>query len=325
MTDIVLFSQAPADIQYVLSLYDKYKNKYSIKIIVVNVKNNFKFFKQLNLSVKLYFFPLIGYKNIVFFIKNIFLMNREYSILFQKMSKAKIYFFSNNYDYVTAFFIEKLQINNSIYFTDIYDINGKEINNTRNLLKKILVKLLLGINIKFFKIGDVFAYQYLYNKQYITKVVINIDNSRLEMYKYKVNSLNVEKEKLLLFESNGEQDTSFLHYKEDLDSILTILEHKYIIYIKAHPRLGYSKVLNKYKHVKYIEDFIPSELINTKQFSIILGIDSTAIATSRHSNIYSLLDIFAYKNIKRKEYLRQYLDKLSNGRINYIDNIGDVK
>jgi len=65
MDKVILFSQAPADIKYVLFLYEKFKDDKQIDIIVVNVENNFKYLQSLNLKARLYFVPVIGAKNIL--------------------------------------------------------------------------------------------------------------------------------------------------------------------------------------------------------------------------------------------------------------------
>lgn len=322
MKELILFSQAPADIQYVLSLYDKHKNDYRVTIIVVNVENSFKFFNSLNLNAEIKFIPLVGQNKLVEFLKFSIELRNIYKDIFAKIFDAKVYFFANNYDYVSAYCIEKLMKNNTIYFYNIYKINGNAIVKLSTALKSFLTKILFGINIKFFKIADTYAYQYLYDKEKVIELELKVEENELEKYKYKIAKNDNNKKNLLFFESNGQIDKSFKNYEKDVKSIMNRLIAKYNIYIKPHPRLGYSKIIEQY-NINIIDDYIPSELVNMDAFDMVVGIDSTSIATSQHYNKYSLINLFEFSDKKRQNYLINYLNRLSDGKLLYIDNVDE--
>jgi hypothetical protein len=321
--DIILFSQAPADIQYVLSLYDKYKDEFNITIVVVNVKNNFRFFKSLNLKVELKFVPLVAQKDIIEFLKYSIKLKFIYKKLFSRLDIEKVYFFSNNYDYVTAFFIEKLQYRSLVYFYDIYKIDGEDIINTATIIKKTLSKLLFGTSIKFFNLPPSIAYQYIYDRKKVKEIDLSAIVNNLNNYKHNISKINNTKKNLLLFESNGETSEDFINYNQDMISILDTISREYNIYIKPHPRLGYSKICNQYD-INIIKSYIPSELVSLNNFDLIVGIDSTSIATSKHNNIKSLIHLFSFKDKTRKEYIMAYLNNLSKDEINYIKSTEDI-
>ena len=318
MKKMILFSQAPADVQYVISLYDINKEVYEITIVVVNVENTFKFLKSLKLKASLHFIPLIGQSEGLKFLLYSFKLRMMYKKLFSSSENAQVYFFSNNYDYVTAFFIEKLQLRNSVNFCDIYNIDGEEVKNKIIFIKIMLIRVLFGIKIKFFRLLPDTAYQYMYNKTRMNEIALEVDRKRLQNYLYTIER-NKNRKSLLFFESNGEIDTSFANYKHDLCKILDNISDKYSIYVKPHPRLGYSKLLENY-NVEMIPNYIPSELVNTQSFDMVLGIDSTSIATIEHANAYSLINLFEFVDEKRKVYLIDYLDKLSEGKLIYINS-----
>ena len=46
---IIIFCQAPADVPYVLTLYEIYNREYSISIFVINVEGMFQFLSDLHL------------------------------------------------------------------------------------------------------------------------------------------------------------------------------------------------------------------------------------------------------------------------------------
>jgi hypothetical protein len=317
MKNIILFSQAPADIQYVLYLYTKYKDSHKIKIVVVNVKNSYKFYQSLDLEATVEFVPLIPKSQMVKFLLYSLRLRKIYSKIFSFMKNAKVYFFAKNYDYVTAFFIERLTKNNDIYFHDIYHIDGKEVNSIGISLKKILSKLFFGIKVKFFSLHPNIAYQYQYDRKKVTEIDLKIEDCLLSKYKYTIKDNKNNKENLLFFESNGEKDFSFSQYKVDLKKILDIVCIKYNVYIKPHPRLGRSAILDAYK-VKFIPDFIPSELINMNDFNIVLGINSASIATTSHPNSYCLIEMFSFVDDDRKKHLRKYLENNFDTKLNFI-------
>ena len=43
---VVLFSQSPADIKYLLTIYNQYRYDYEVKIYVVGVRSNYIFLKE---------------------------------------------------------------------------------------------------------------------------------------------------------------------------------------------------------------------------------------------------------------------------------------
>jgi len=322
MKELILFSQAPADIQYILALYNKNKNDYRVTIVVVNVFNSFKFFNSLNLNAEIKFIPIVGQGKIIKFLKFSIELRNIYQDIFANISDAKVYFFANNYDYVSAYCIEKLMKSNTIYFYNIYKIDGNVIVGLSAILKSFLTKILFGINIKFFKIADTYAYQYLYNKNKVIELELKVEENELEEYKYKIAKNDNNKKNLLFFESNGQLDKSFKNYEEDVKFIMDKLIAKYNIYIKPHPRLGYSNILVQY-NINLIDEYIPSELVNMDAFDMVLGIDSTSIATSQHHNKYSLINLFEFSDEKRQVYLINYLNKLSDDKLPYIDNVNE--
>ena len=50
--DLILFFQAPANLPYLLKQYEENVGKKNIYIYVMNVENDYRFIKSLNLKVK---------------------------------------------------------------------------------------------------------------------------------------------------------------------------------------------------------------------------------------------------------------------------------
>lgn len=320
MKQLILFSQAPADIVYILSLYEQKKEHYKVKIIVVNVMNNFKFFKSLKLKAEIEYVSVIAKKNplklLIFFIR----LRILYIKLFNKIDRSEVYFFSNTEDYVTAFFIEKLSFQHNVYFIDIHSIKGPESYGFKNSLSKIIVQFLLGIRIKFFiHYAGTTAYQYLFDFNRVVEKKLNPNDNVLKQYQYRINSQG-NKKKLLLFEGNGLLESFYIDYERTLRASIEKLSKKYEIYIKPHPRLGYSDFLTDYD-VVIVESHIPAELIFLNNFDVILGIVTSAIATAKHHNKYSLINVFDFTDKSAKIKFKKHMDDLSGGTLTYISDI----
>ena len=142
-------------------------------------------------------------------------------------------------------------------------------------------------------------------------------------YKYNVIFENSHKKNLLLYESNSELDEWFVDYKRDLAKFIDKVSNNYNIYVKPHPRLGYSKFLEKYS-VTVIDDYIPSELLSLKDFDIIFGVESTAIATTNFKNKFCLVKLFIYNDFGRKKYIINYLSELSNDNLIFVESLDDI-
>lgn len=315
---MIIFSQAPADIQYVLSLYHKYKDSYNLKIIVVNIENNYKFLKSLKLDAELKFIPTVSQKKPFRYTVFIFKLRFLYKELFADTHNIKIYFFSKNYDYVTSFFIEKLAIKNEVTFVDIYKQNFIEKNSIVNDIKKRIMYYALGIKVYF----NHYSYIYILNKK-IKKMSMIVQSKDISQYKYNIIPKNNHKKNILFFESNINEANYFVDYQRDLMNIVTRMKEYCNIYIKPHPRLGHSRFLDKYS-ITIIEDYVPSELLNLEKFNMIFGVETTAIATSDFKDKYCLINLFEYNDLNRKRYIINYLNKLSVQNIAFLENLDDV-
>ncbi|MDA3779121.1 MAG: hypothetical protein PF487_02630, partial [Bacteroidales bacterium] len=104
MKEIIIFCQAPADIQYALTIYEKYKNSSMISIFCINMEGMYKFISSLNLTLKeliLIPYPVeISIKNPVDIITERNRLKKLFKRHFLKISGYELYFFSNRYDWV---------------------------------------------------------------------------------------------------------------------------------------------------------------------------------------------------------------------------------
>ena len=152
---------------------------------------------------------------------------------------------------------------------------------------------------------------------------MTIEENNIKYYRYNNGFQVSSKKNLLLFESNSEFNKDFVDYNRDLMNVISKMEN-YNIYIKPHPRLGYSKILDSC-NVEFIEEYIPSELLEFENIDIVFGIETTSIVTSDFSNRYCILDLFEYSNLARKKYIVDYLNELSEGKMTFLKDLSQLE
>jgi hypothetical protein len=325
MKKIIVFSQSPRDMASVLALYDKHQNSHSITIIVVNVKKTFHLLNELKLNAEIIFIPVVAHKHWVNFLKSIVHIRKMYRNIMQSIQGAEIYFFSVEYDYVTAFFIQRLQNKNKVYLIDLVSLDYEKIASIANSIKIFITRLIFGINIEFVRFFSSHqGYRYLHDKNLVKKIHIKVDNIAISKYKFKpLLSVN-NKKKLLFIEQNGEISLDYKNYQRDLKCILDSLNQRYDVYIKPHPRLGYSSILDNY-NVTILDAYYPIEIMNLTVFNVIVTAFSTSIASAKHPNKYCLIDLFEFTvGIEKINYLKRYLEGGAENEFHYISDIEEL-
>ena len=328
MNGLVIFSQFPSDIRYTLWLYEEFKEKRPIAIYVVNVYNSYKFFKDLRLSkCTVEFIPYkYNLRTPIGIMREKIRLLRYYRKHFRKLDSCEIYFFSYYFDYLTFYFIKKLSGSNKILLFDFFDVKRQRAKGIGfiDYMKLIALYFLTGIPFFYTKQVEMNIITFPYEKYNVKKVHKDLDFNSIRRYLYRLNT--DKKRNVLLFESNGINDEYFMEYRETLIRILSdILTHNYDIFIKPHPRKGHSKFLNDL-NVRFVEDYIPAELIDVENISFIIGIESTSttyIAENKEIPVYSLIDLFDFKNNEVKQYYKDYLKKVSEGKLIFIKKYAD--
>jgi len=122
----------------------------------------------------------------------------------------------------------------------------------------------------------------------------------------------------------GNNANNIENYEPTIKSIVEVfISNGITLYVKPHPRLGYSTFLDEYD-VTILPSYIPGEFIDYHGFSAIVGIVTVAIAKiAVFSDVptFSLIDLFKFKNISEKENYRRYLNEQSNHRIRFLKDV----
>lgn len=310
-----------------LSIYEKEKENSHIVICVINVYNNYKLLKYLNLNADIFFIDSIHYslfKKPISFYKKL----REYSTFFYKevLNRYlfdKVYYFSSFDDFITSYLIIKFFNRTKIIFIDHYDYIEQYHRINENIFWKI----------------KLYAYKHLFNLKFRHQITTR---GNLEFFYQDYNIArktiagNVIETSLCLYKIDSKYNTvkpkCLFYVDSDMgipiqQSIIKILQQKYYVVIKGHPRKGTPNELVQIAD-GIIDEFIIGELLNKSNFDIIIGFYTTAIAidAKQHNRVYSLVYLIDKNDFIKENIfsLISYLDVLSDNKIKYIKNFQDI-
>ena len=330
---IVIFCQAPYHTQYAVDFVNKHKES-SIDIFAVNVENIKKHLSLLNINMnKLAFIPFDD----VFSIKNIFSWQKEkkrlknlYSNYFKEYNNAEVFYFSNCFDWVTAYFIKELLKRNKINYclVELTEEKGviKTKVNWKQKIKLYVYKYMTGIKFNWLHVKGYKPILYFPFKEYNIKQV-KIDKVIIDKKHLYKPELNLEKA-ILLLENNLTTYDFFKNYEVEFKSILMVLKEKgYKIVLKAHPRSGATPFVNDYVNFK-IPRCIPSEFLDISIYNGIIGIETTGLselAIKKEKKVYSMINLLSFKKEETKQYYLNLLSSHSENTIVFPKTINEIK
>ncbi len=335
MKEIVIFCQAPADVQYALSIYHENKGKADISIFVTNVYGIYRFLKSLKLELKkLIFLPYYAGSSIKKLLKLLqmkYRLSKIYEAHFGEIANARVYFFSHFSDWMAFSLIARLATKNDIYFIDHYDkdtikgfVPGK--GDFKDTIKLIVYQYITNTKLRWLRsvTGQKIEFLY-YNYGIRRKEASRVDEKIYKLYSYTKG--NLKSRSVLLFDGNHSSNDSIVNYDEIISRFADALTKKgFHIYVKPHPRLGYSKILDNC-NVDVLPSYVPGEFIDGTEFLAIIGVETVAtakFARNNESSVYSIIDLFEFRDEEVKKSFKEYLISQSEGKIMFASSVGDI-
>lgn len=331
---LIIFFQAAADFSYIIQLYNKYKGKRDIYLFVINVENNYKFVKSLDLDLKkLVFIPYydLSLKRVYRYITQAVRVRFLWNKYMRNFDSADVVFFSCAFDWMTAYFVKKLSLfpNNRVFTAGTYNnydnifykmIGDKLINVGLTVRKKIdLLLLYMMTGIKFVSWKEFRGYVFPYYDYPIKKRQINIDVEVLNLYKYKIKKSN--NKSVIFFPNPWVEEGKMIEEQVDKEMADVIIELKrkgYKVIVKGHPRLGLPKVISDVCD-DVIPLYIPAEFVDFTGVDLILGFTSTSIVFySKNSTIptYSLINFIHSADQRKLDEHKKILISMAGDGIN---------
>ena len=332
--DLILFFQAPANLPYLLKQYEENVGKKNIYIYVMNVENDFKFIKSLNLKVEEITF--ISYEWLVPRYRRTWLTQRKrvrkiFQQHFKWIKNASIYFYSAVSDWMTFYFVKKLSrdMSNEVIYADHYDMLEKRMVNRplsrAEKLARLMYWFVTGIRMDFN--FNQFMYAMPYQRYNIRKIVAEEIRST-KSYQYVPNTDSIRKN--ILYLSNPWSADG--HHAKEAAALETIEFIEYLkrkgfhFIIKGHPRLLLDDRFAKAADA-VIPPYILSEFINVDNIDVILCVESSAahyFTEFTNKPVYSLIYLYHSASEESKDYYAQYLRDLTHGKINFLHSLDEL-
>ena len=332
--DLILFFQAPANLPYLLKQYEENVGKRNIYIYVMNVENDYKFIKSLNLKVKEIAF--VPYEWLVPRYRRTWLsqyirVRKIYRQHFKWIKNASIYFYSAVSDWMTFYFIKEMSKSksNEIIYADHYDMLEKRVENRplnkAEKLERLMYWFVTGIWMDFnFKQC---MYAMPYQRYNILKIEAEEINSTKD-YQYIPNTDTNRKNILYLsnpWSADGHKakETAAL---ETVGFIEYLKKKGFKFIIKGHPRLLLDDRFAKAAD-EVIPPYILSEFINVEKIDVILCVESSAahyFTEYTNKPVYSLIYLYHSASIEKKDYYAQYLRDLTHGKIIFLKSLDEL-
>lgn len=336
-TKTILFCQAPADVPYVLNLYEKNEFKNTISIFIINVEGLYTFFFGLHLNIeRLVFIPykLKSIKNILWIIVERRRINKLWKIYFKHTNNCDVYFFSRFEDWLTAAFIHRFAKNHTIEikYVNHYDNSSTLFPKVKEIILKIKIHLLMLkiITNVSFKAEIKEKFPEFPTEDYNLKELSIKNNLDIYVkYHFKIDFINIRKPNMLFFISPCEPTIlDPINYNEKLIKIIQLFNSiGFNTVVKGHPRLGIPKSISEVID-QCIPSYVPGEFLDFKMFDLCLGLDTTALchyAKNTKLPTYSIIKLFPYSNKVLFDVAINYLNQQSEGKIKYCTNIKELE
>lgn len=338
--NIIIICQAPADVPYVLTIYEETMRKDKLSIYVINVEGIYQFLSELNLKVeKLIFIPylLTSLKQLHHLPLERARIKRLLRINFSNIDSGIVYFFSRFEDWLTGAFIHKLSKTKKLQIIYANHYDNSSILFTRRDSISLKTKIYLNI-LRYLTRVQFYAYiaeklpEFPIENYNIREINPPLSNQVFSKYSYSINQFISDKnnDKRILFLLSPCEETIF-EINTYENTILKIFKQfkdlGYKIITKGHPRMGLSITIRNNSDFE-IPRHIPGEFIETSHFELCMGIDTTAICHFSMCEIiptYSLINLFQPKDEKRFESAVEYLKQQTRGKMQFINNFEELE
>jgi hypothetical protein len=327
---IIIFCQAPADIKYTLALYEEYGGADTqFDIYAVSVENMYRFLSSLSLKyAKIHFlpYPVISRRRLFSIISARRYVCRTIKKHFSHICGATIYYFANNYDWLTYAFIVFLSRRNHVLNYDHYIKPGVVRRfvrpSPRCVLRKILSAYLTHAHIKYELIRNKPVATLVPERYSIEPTTVKTPTSLFRKYTYRIP--NEGRHRVLFFESDLSGLRLIANYQYKLTEIVGVFADSGLdVYIKPHPRLGHTPFLENMS-VHILPAYIPGEFVTYDDFLAVVGISTITlpvIADIWQGPVFSLIDMFEFLQQDMREYYHKLLTPNSESRIRFIKDL----
>jgi hypothetical protein len=318
---VLLIVQSPIGIASILQLYVNYIDTNSVTIACIGSGGVHEYLLKLKLNCEVIFMRPVSYsQNRIKYLSRL----RAQKITIDRLCKKyDLVFFTSIYqDLYTMSILSKCQKNNINLFrvsTGLDNLHqyANPISSFGKMVEAVVARLIrsiIGVEINFVMISGRYFFSY---KNYASIPTIRIEINEEIYERFGIPFLGGSSKNILLIESRGEDAGYFSNYKNNLTELLDKLKLLGAVYIKPHPTHGISRFLEGDDGVKVFDKSTPAVMINLKEFSMVVGIESAALKEMRHTNLISVIDSFEFVNKDVKVNFKRYLKDTLGSEIQF--------
>jgi hypothetical protein len=311
-TRLLLIVQSPIGIASILQLYVNNFDNNSVTIACIGSKGVYEYLLKLNLKCEVIFIQPVAYsQNKIKYLSRLRAQNMAIDLLCKEYDL--VYFTSIYQDLYTMSILSECQKNNIKIFRISTGLdNLHQYANPISILGKVaeaivarLIRWIIGVEINFVMLSGRYFLSYK-NSTSIPTLEIKVKQEIYERFGISVSGGSSKN--ILLFESRGEDAGYFSNYQKNLTELLGKLRLLGAVYVKPHPTHGISRFIEGDDDLRVLDKSTPAVMINLKDFSMIVGIESAALKETRHPNLVSVIDSFEFVNNDVKENFKKYLN-----------------
>lgn len=334
---VVVFCQAPADIKYALGLYERDGGRSFFYFYVVTVEGMAQFLRSLSLENALVeFIPRPPYSPTLRHIRKNLSVARWLRLqrdkYFAQFSHARVYYFTNDRDWITASFVAFLSRRNSVTYVPHYPYVCSK---TRTTLKERLVILVYQ-----WLTGASMEWRQIEGADSLSKVLFfRHDRHRIEtqaadrelsgvLAKYHYEP-SVPAENAILFFDQSDEDDAILNYDDRLREIIgTLVRSGLRIVVKPHPRIPCSAPFQEETRLDILPAYVPGEFLPLHRFKAVIGIASAALGEAgvqrAGRGVYSVIHLFEWRKSTDLDYFTSLVARYASGQITFIRDMAEL-
>ena len=334
---VVVFCQAPADIKHALTLYEQENERSFFHFYVVTVEGMAQFLRSLNLanaSVEFLGSPPWSptLKHVWNNLSVLKWLRAARDAHFAGLSNARVYYFTNDRDWVTASFVAYLSRRNHVTHISHYPYVCTPVQaDLKARLVMWVFRWLTGARMEWRRIEDAdclsMVVYFRHDLHAIPTQPANPDSSEvLRKYAYEPDTAP---ENAILYFDAPDEDDAIDRYDERLGEIIgALIQSGSAILVKPHPRLPCSLPLQQERRLHVLAAYVPGEFLPLRRFKAVLGISSAALGEAgvqrAGQRVYSIIDLFEWRKPAEHAYYRSLVSRYARDQITFTESLADL-
>ena len=334
---VVVFCQAPADIKYALGLYERDGGRSFFHFYVVTVEGMAHFLRSLKLEhARVEFLGSPPYSPTLRHIRDNLAvaswLRAQRHAHFAQFANARVYFFTNDRDWVTASFVAYLSRRNRVTHISHYPyVCTRARANLKERLVMLVYQWLTGASMEWRRIegADSLSMVLFFRQDRHGIETQPADRELSEVLRKYEYAPAVPVENAILFFDQPDEDDAIQNCDERLREVIDMLVRFDLrIVIKPHPRVACSLPLREDARLDILPAYVPGEFLPLCRFKAVLGIASAALGEAgvqrAGRGVYSIIHLFEWRKPADRDYFASLVRRYAQDQITFVRNLAEL-